>query len=75
MINFFHLTENDTQLGLVNDKFTPLTNEPLETQSKDPKLWTLHLVNVENAADGRAFTLDLEEKEYISTFLKNHKLT
>jgi hypothetical protein len=76
LINHFSLTENNTQLELIEATtfFVPLPNEPLEIQSEEPVLWTLHLINVENAADGRAFTLDAGEKDYISAFLRIHNL-
>jgi hypothetical protein len=90
LINNFSLAENNTQLELIEGNgcsyddpnlvltttfFVPLPNEPLAVQQEEPELlWTLHLINVENAADGRAFTLDEEEKNHISAFLRIHNL-
>jgi hypothetical protein len=74
LINYFSLAENNTQLELITTFFIPLANEPLEVQSEDPALWTLHLINVENTADQRSFTLDEEEKDHISAFLRIHNL-
>ena len=78
MINGFVVVEDNTQLeltqGNVTTRFIPL-GEPLEIQSEDPELlWTLHLINVDDSQDGRAYTLDEEEKESISAFLLNYNL-
>lgn len=79
MINGFVVVEDNTQLeltqGNVTTRFIPLSEEALEIQSEDPELlWTIHLINVENSADGRSFTLDTEEKESISAFLSHYSL-
>jgi hypothetical protein len=79
MINGFVVVENDTQLeltqGNVVTRFVPLEATVLEIQQEEPELlYTLYLVNAENSADQRSFTLDVEEKDSIGAFLQYHNL-
>lgn len=79
MINGFVVVEENTQLeltqGNVITRFIPLPDTSIEIQQEEPELlWTIHLVNVDNSADQRSFTLDAEEKDSISAFLNHYNL-